>query len=759
MNSYSKNYKSCLVLVLVFFSLSLYSQYSINGKILAKSTNEVLSFANINYNNKQTVSDNTGYFNFKIKDNHLTLKISYVGFNSYSLDTIFKSKENNLGNIYLSENSRSLGEVTITSGKYRKLIKDATISIESIKPKFLENNNTVSFDDILEKIPGVNYVDGQANIRGGSGFSYGAGSRVLVLINNLPALQFDSGYPNWENIPTELVEKVEVMKGAGSALYGSAAMNGVINILPIYAKKKLLVKVKKFFTVYDNANDKEKQWWDTPPIKHGASIVIAKKIKSLDVVGSIYAQRFKSYKELCYNNYIRGTLNLNYHINKSLSIGVNTNFNKGKKLNFFYWKNATSGAYRADSTAYAGQNKRIHIIDPFLTYYSKRGAIHKLLTRVYLASNLVSGDKSNRSKSYYGEYQYQKQFAQYDFTITGGLTATLSNTTAELYGDTSYVAKNIGTYLQVEKRFFNRLSLVAGGRYENNTIKGPKIIRGKDISAKYISESKPVFRFGMNFKAFKYTNFRASWGQGFRYPTVAEKFTNTFSGSLIILPNPDLRSESGTTIELGLRQGWKLFKITGFADISVFQSKYKDMIEFHLKRDKKGFFFFSADNIGNTIIKGIEFSTGFKGKIKNINLGFLGGYLKIDPKYIDFTDEIRGGSSVDYNILKYRYKESFKFDLQLDYKGLNLGFGSSYNSFMEAVDKAFEINGLVLKGVKKYRQEHNKGNNIYRLRFGYSSRYFSIMFNIDNLFNKEYSVRPGLLEAPRSFTLTTICKY
>ena len=756
MNSYSKKYKNSLFLILLFFSLNLHSQYSIKGKILAKSTNEVLPFANINYNNKQTVSDNNGYFKFKIKDNHLTLKISYVGYNTYTLDTFFNSNEINLGNIFLNENSRSLGEVTITSGKYRKLIKDATISIESIKPKFLENNNTASFDDILEKIPGVNYVDGQANIRGGSGFSYGAGSRVLVLINNLPALQFDSGYPNWENIPTELVEKVEVMKGAGSALYGSAAMNGVINILPIYAKQKLMIKVKKFYTNYDSPVDKQKQWWDIPPNKNGASLVIAKKIKSLDLVGSIYAQKFDSYKEFCFNNYIRGTLNLNYHLNNSLNIGVNTNFNKGKKLSFFYWKDAGSGAYRADSSAYAGQQKQIHIIDPFLTYYSKRGAIHKLLTRIYLASNLVSGDKSNRSKSYYGEYQYQKQFAQYDFTITGGLTATLSNTTAELYGDTSYIAKNLGAYLQLEKRFFNRLSLVAGGRYENNTIKGPKIIRGKDISAKYIPESKPVFRFGINFKVFKYTNFRASWGQGFRYPTVAEKFTNTFSGSLIILPNPDLKSESGTTIELGLRQGGKLFKITGFADISVFQSKYKDMIEFHLKRDKKGFFFFSADNIGNTIIKGIEFSTGFKGKIKNINLGFMGGYLKIDPKYIDFTDEIRGGSSVDYNILKYRYKESFKFDLQLEYKGLNLGFGSSYNSFMEAVDKAFEINGLVLKGVKKYRQEHNRGNNIYRLRFGYSQKYFSIMFNIDNLFNKEYSVRPGLLEAPRSFTITTM---
>lgn len=92
---------------------------------------------------------------------------------------------------------------------------------------------------MLEKVPGVNYIDGQVSVRGGSGFAYGAGSRVMVLIDNMPALQYDSGYPNWSNIATETIGKVEVLKGAGSALYGSAAMNGVINILSIYAKRTI----------------------------------------------------------------------------------------------------------------------------------------------------------------------------------------------------------------------------------------------------------------------------------------------------------------------------------------------------------------------------------------------------------------------------------------------------------------------------------------------------------------------------------------
>lgn len=739
--------------MLLSIPFSSFSQNIVKGTVLDRVSGEPLAYAVISYYHNQTVSNDKGQFSFSTDNLRLEITISYIGYKDYILDTIISEPNTDLGFIYLNENPKDLNEVTITSGKYRKLVKNATVSIETLKPKFIENNNTTSFDDLLEKIPGVNYVDGQANIRGGSGFAYGAGSRVLVLINNLPAMQFDSGYPNWENIPTELIQKVEVMKGAGSALYGSAAMNGVINILPIYAKKKLLLKVKRFHTIYDNPADSIKQWWDKSPNKYGFSVVFAKKINKLDLVGSIYSQNFNSYKEFCFNNYGRATLNLSYHINYSLTFGVNSNFNSGKKFNFFYWKNSTEGAYRADTAAYAGQDKQVYIVDPFITYHSKNGAVHKLQSRVYYASNLVTGTKSNQSISYYGEYQYQKKFARYDLTLTGGITGTQSNTSAELYGDTSYVAKNLGTYLQLEKKFFNKLSIVTGARYEKNTIEGPKIIQGEDISNKYIPESKPVFRFGLNFELFKNTNIRASWGQGFRYPTIAEKFTNTFSGGLIILPNPDLKSESGSTIEIGIRQGWKIGYIKGFVDYSVFKSDYKDMIEFHLKRGKSGFYF-GADNIGNTIIKGYEFTTGFQGKFKNIGIGFMGGYTSIAPKYKDFTDEIKGGSSVDYNILRYRYKKSFKFDLELEYKKIILGFGSSYNSFMEAVDKAFEINGLILKGVKKYRQEHNGGNNIYRMRLGYNIRYFGILINVDNLFNREYSTRPGLLQAPRSFTLS-----
>jgi hypothetical protein len=82
--------------------------------------------------------------------------------------------------------------------------------------------------------------DGQASIRGGSGWSYGAGSRVLVLYDDLPLLSAEGADAKWALIPMENIESMEVIKGAASSIYGSGALNGVINFRTGYGQKRCL---------------------------------------------------------------------------------------------------------------------------------------------------------------------------------------------------------------------------------------------------------------------------------------------------------------------------------------------------------------------------------------------------------------------------------------------------------------------------------------------------------------------------------------
>ena len=124
--------------------------------------------------------------------------------------------------IVLNEVSKKLDVVEISAGKFEQRIEETTVSMEVIKPQMIENKNTTEIQTAMEQIPGVNITDGQANIRGGSGWSYGAGSRVLVMVDDMPLISGDAGQVQWKLIATENINQVEVIKGASSVLWLSA---------------------------------------------------------------------------------------------------------------------------------------------------------------------------------------------------------------------------------------------------------------------------------------------------------------------------------------------------------------------------------------------------------------------------------------------------------------------------------------------------------------------------------------------------------
>ena len=136
-------------------------------------------------------------------------------------------------------------------------LNEVTVSMEVLKPSLIENKSLQSIENAVDQVPGVNVIDGQANIRGGAGFSYGAGSRVLVMVDEMPMLTADAGDVKWTFLPVENCEQIEVIKGASSALFGSSAINGVINFRTAYAKDEPETKINFYGGVYDKPRRKE----------------------------------------------------------------------------------------------------------------------------------------------------------------------------------------------------------------------------------------------------------------------------------------------------------------------------------------------------------------------------------------------------------------------------------------------------------------------------------------------------------------------
>ena len=79
----------------------------------------------------------------------------------------------------------------MSAGKFEQKLSDVTVSMEVLKPKMIESNNTTRLDHALNMVPGVDVNDGQASIRASTGWSYGAGSRVIVLMDDLPIMSAD----------------------------------------------------------------------------------------------------------------------------------------------------------------------------------------------------------------------------------------------------------------------------------------------------------------------------------------------------------------------------------------------------------------------------------------------------------------------------------------------------------------------------------------------------------------------------------------
>lgn len=743
-------------LFLILLPLDILCQSSII-QVIDQSLNEPLIGATVQYTGGSTVTDLDGKFEYLPDRYPDEITITFIGYNDKSL--FVDSYEDTPKKIYLSDNL-VLETMTVTASKYERRLSESTVSVDVLKPELIANTNAITIDDALDKVSGVQMVDGQANIRGGSGYSYGAGSRVMLLVDDMPALQTDAGFPNWGDMPVENIDQVEIVKGASSSLYGSAALNGIINIRTGTPTNVPQTKITTAYTLFDNYQDSTKNWsGDTARYSYMLSAVHKQKFGKLDVVGNAFYYKEESYLNDNFDDRFRLGLKLKYRISDKAFIGLNTLVNKGQDSDYFIWENGDGRAVNAFPGSVAESEVLRYFIDPSFTIEDNYDNNHRFLTRYHRIENNNSGNQSNFSTTRYGEYQFQRNLDSLDILLTTGLVGSLSSTDAELFGDTTFTTKVFAYYAQLEKKL-GKLNLSAGLRYEYNEQNTPEEFNGLTIPDGKISGGRWIGRLGASYEYMEYSSIRASWGQGYRFPTITERFITTRFGIFQIEANPDLIPEAGWTAEIGIKQGFKIGGFKGFVDGAIFTSAYQDMMEFTF--GFQGFNpTFTSKNVGDTKINGLEVSLLGTVDIGPLSISGFGGYTYINPTYTNFenNDSLQNGLSADVNVLKYRSKHNGKLDLQTDYK--NFSFGVSYikSSHVINIDAVLEGRGFEfaefpdILGVKDYRERNNSGWDRWDVRASYKYRGFKFSFLIANLANREYTLRPALLEAPRSFTL------
>ena len=751
-----KMHTRILLGMLMSFSIILfgnvYSQSAIlSGKVISDQTGEILIGANVYNQQAHSITDFNGQFIIQAQIGD-TLIFSYLSFESFQLPVFAETLERGSLEIMMKPSSMILQTATVTGSRFEKRLSESTVSVEVIKPQLIENTNTVRVDEVLNKVPGVQMIDGQANIRGGSGFSYGAGSRVMLLIDDMPALQADAGFPNWNDIPVENIGQIEVLKGAASALYGSSALNGIINIRTGLVTSTPVTKISVGYTHFMDPSDQRKKWWDGERSPYGinASIVHRRRVNKWDLTATGFYRKLESFNQDTYEDRQRISFNAKYRASDRLNAGINTLVNHSQSGDFFIWANPVTGAMQPyPNNSSVRENLRI-IIDPYVTYHDGRGGRHRWQNRYFYIDNQNNMNQSNSSQMMYSEYQYQNRLSAINVDFTGGALISQTWSEAELFGDTTFFSTNAAIYGQLDRKFSEQFNIAVGARYEFNRQRSPAEFMGQQVGQNgVVKDGRTIFRVGANYKLNEYSSVRASWGQGYRFPTITERFITTEFSGFRIFPNVNLIPETGWSAELAIKQGVRILGFEGFLDFALFHQEYRDMMEFTLVN--LGQVGFQSQNIGNTVIRGLEISTYGRAKLLGIPIQLFGGYTYMDPYYSEFTEAIKGASSVDENVLKYRARHNFKMDAEAILESLNVGFSVQRTSHMIAIDAALGL--LPGAGIEQYRAVNNQGFYVFDARVGYKINQWKVSLLGNNILNKEYTLRPALMEAPRNLSV------
>jgi len=718
---------------------------TVKGKVSDSKTGEPLSGVYVIYGkNLGTTTGPDGTYQFEASAGKLMVTFKFVGYESVTKEVNVKESEITENDILLEMNLREIDQIVVSANKTEQKVAELSVSMDIIKTSFLSDNHINDAQELINATPGIEVMDGQVSVRGGSGFSYGAGSRVLALIDGLPMIAADAGSIKWQFLPLENLSQVEIIKGASSVLYGSSALNGVINFRTADATN---IPSVQFFTeagFYGKPRNKNWIWSSTPTKFSSASFSFLQKFGKTDIGLSASVFMDEGYRKL--NDELLERVNLKIkHFNgkiEGLNYGLNISTGLDVKRDFVLWEDADSGALKQSQSTANEFHGTFLAIDPFISYRKNDRYRHDLRMRVQSSVNRLPASQQNNSNaiSVYSEYQLWYRLADF-IDITSGLSENYSSVKSNFFGD--HNALNLACFTQAEVKPFARLKAVAGLRVESYSL--------DSMHEKIV----PVFRAGVNWQAAEYTFLRASFGQGYRYPAIAEKFASTTLGSIKIIPNPDIMPESGWSTEAGVKQGLMFGKITGEADLSFFFLQNKDMIEFQFgSYPEAGGYGFRATNVEQSRVYGSELEFSLARMFGEFNTLFSGGYTFTYP--VEFNTMTNKNTDI---YLKYRRKHSGVLSVKTTWKKIDLGLNLYARSKILNIDEVF-LTTNILQGFNEYWQGHNTGYAMVDANLGYKlSENFTISLTVKNLTNTEYMGRPGDIQPQRNFSLRLSGKF
>lgn len=608
-----------------------------------------------------SATDSEGKFRIdRIPPGEFLLIVSAVGYEEKKMVIrVRKGDTLDVGVLTIQPSPLTSEPIVVTASKYEQGVQDVAASVSTVSEKEIRFRNITRLDQALQYIPGINLNSSQINIRGSSGYSRGVGSRVLMLIDGIPLLTGDTGEINFEAIPINLIDRIEVVKGAGSALYGSSALGGVVNVITRPIPDRPTFFARAYGGWYSLPQYEEWIWTRQSRFLNGQSVNTTRKFSHVGIFLGASRDEDQSYKRNSWFRRQTGTAKLEWEISPFQQLNLFGNYMHQRRGNFLYWRDLSHALEPpADQLDDWVETRRFFLGGNYRYILSQKQIlqVRSMWFRNRFDDNVSEGG-GNRSTSNNGrlEVQYNTQMGEHFFTAGGDVY--VNSATSNIFGNQS--AGGGAVYFQDEWPFFSELTATIGGRLDYYTIRRVR------------SDVRFNPKLSVLYKPRRAMALRASAGLGFRAPSLAELFTSTTAAGLRVIPNINLKPESSVSAEFGWNQVWQNWLVT---DLAFFYNRFENLIEGQLLPSAE----IQFQNVVKARIVGMEAAVSgtFFERHLTVNLG----YTFSDPR-----DLVRD----DY--LQFRPRHLLYVSAKANISLLEAGIDYRFISRYDRIDKTFAL--------------------------------------------------------------------
>src|SRR6266542_1775579 len=202
----------------------------------------------------------------------IRVRVAAIGYLPTAASVSVAAGDSAIADFTLEPSPLELPPLDVVSTKVARFGDRPATSVVQIPARDIDQRAVNTVDEAVDKAAGIQMLNGQINIRGSTGYVQGLNSRVLLLVDGVPMNQGDRGGINWDLLPVDQIERVDILKGAGSSLYGSAALGGVVNLTTRDVPDGMHVRVRLTGGAYGNPPHAVWRFRDGTGLEGGADV-------------------------------------------------------------------------------------------------------------------------------------------------------------------------------------------------------------------------------------------------------------------------------------------------------------------------------------------------------------------------------------------------------------------------------------------------------------------------------------------------------